>query len=697
MNRNTISLMAFLLLLSLPFGGPTTLCAEESQASYPLSAWPFVYHQTQKDRGETDVLWPFYRHEWRGTWERYAIRPLIYSTESDPSQDFTKTSVLWPLNIYERSGDKIAMNLTLYWYRNDPDHSYNIFFPVYWDGRGKDYSYFHLWPLYGEEHRASYTEYSTLYPFFRYGEDPGKDEVNLDLFWPFLNYQASPDYVSHRALPLYWYEKGPDTTGGFVFPYYWRNTPAYRAKGVVPLWYSSRGEDLATDVVFPLYYNRETKDTQLQLAFPLYGRWKSAETSLRTFFPLYLDYRQKDFGLKVGLPVYLDYRDPPASFTTVFPFYYRAVNASLPSEFTYYFPVYGMYRVGETYRRNLLFMPLYSQYRDEATQLAGWDVLWPMLNYESGPDRQSMRVFPLFWYTRSPEVKMTMGLPFYFSYEGPGSSYFHIIPFYGVNRKGSSFEQRFVLGPLYIDTQDPSRDLSRQDIVFPIYSRLKEKDTNRSWLFPCYYHRAKPDSHITFASPCLLPPYYVTYHDPKESFSHLWPFYGHLQRGTYGEDSVLWPVVRFGHDPATGENLYTVTPLWQHRKTPESTSDQSLVLHSYRHDEKQDKTKSAFIWLGNEDVAVLTYEREQDLKLKTRFLWKVVSYERTGQDSEEFRFLWRLVRKSSTPQSDVLELNPFYYRETDAAKGSYWAILGGLIGRETLPDGQTRMRYLWGL
>ena len=697
MTRYTVSSVALLICFSFLFGFPDMLQAENSQEPYPISAWPLVYHKVEQDRGETDILWPFYRSQWRGEWKRQAVRPLIFSTESDPSRDYKKTSVLWPLNVYEREGEKVSLTLTLYWYHNEPERFHRIFFPVYWNGRGEDYSYYHIWPVFGINRKASYTEHSTIYPFFRYGQDPINDTMSLDLFWPLLNYQSSPGYFSHRALPLYWYEKGIDTSGGFVFPYYWRNTATYRARGAIPLWYSSRGEDLATDVVFPLYYNREKNKDHLRLIFPLYGSWQNETSSLHTFFPLYWDYRREDFSLRTGLPVYLDFQDGPAFFTTIFPFYYRAGNTELPSEFTYYFPVYGTYRIGQTYNRHLLFMPVFSRYRNDATQRAGWDVMWPIFHHETGPGMRSFRVFPFLWYARSPQESMTIALPLYFSYAGEESSYFHIIPFYGLNKKGSSFEQRFILGPVYIDTQDPSRGLSRQDIVFPIFSRLQDNTLKRSWLFPCYYNREKPDSRITFASPCLLPPYYLTYHDDTQRASHLWPFYGHLQRGSYEEYSVLWPIMKFGSDSLTGEKTSTVAPLWWHRKSPEKTTDTSLVLHSYTRDTNLDTTKFSLIWLGNEDTGVFTYKRESDKTLKARFLWQVVSYERTGQETKEFRFLWRLIRKSTTPQKEVLELNPLYYRETDKEKGTYRAILGGLIGSETGPDGQKRMRYFWGI
>lgn len=306
---------------------------------------------------------------------------------------------------------------------------------------------------------------------------------------------------------------------------------------------------------------------------------------------------------------------------------------------------------------------------------------------------------------------MTIGVPFYFSYTGPDSSYFHIIPFYGVNKSGNGFERQFVLGPVYINTKDTSRGLSRQDILFPIFSHEQEKDTQRTWLFPLYYHRENPDYHTTLASPCLLPPYYYTHHDAAEKYFHVWPFFGHTQRGAYEEYSSLWPFIRFGKGPQDGKtltqvglfykektpdkSLYLIFPVWWHRQSIDMISDTSLVLHSYEHHKDIDETKSALIWLFKDDWAVFTYQRKGDQTLSTRFLWQVVSYEKTSPASSEFRFLWRLIRKSTTPQSDVLELNPFYYHETNTGKNSYWAILGGLIGQETMPDGSQRMRYFW--
>ena len=233
----------------------------------------------------------------------------------------------------------------------------------------------------------------------------------------------------------------------------------------------------------------------------------------------------------------------------------------------------------------------------------------------------------------------------------------------------------------------------------------------RSWLFPLYYHREDATSHMTFASPCLLPPYYYTDHEPNARRVHLWPFYHFSMQGDYREYGTLWPLVRYGKNDAEEvtrsqillfyhekdhENAFsTVFPLWWHQSSPQNSSDSTLLIHSYERDTEADETRFALIWILDRDYGVFTCRRKGDPDLEARFLHQVVSFERSGPDAREFRFLWRLVRKSSSSDRDVLELNPFYYRETDRERTSYWAVLGGLIGCRTTSDGKRTMRYLW--
>ncbi|HEY5649547.1 MAG TPA: hypothetical protein VIU33_08610, partial [Nitrospiria bacterium] len=180
----------------------------------------------------------------------------------------------------------------------------------------------------------------------------------------------------------------------------------------------------------------------------------------------------------------------------------------------------------------------------------------------------------------------------------------------------------------------------------------------------------------------------------------------------------------------TGKSTTTLFPLWWRHSETEKTRDLSLFLHWY--DRDIDRTRLSLGWVIPHYLSLIKYQkgdgvsehaffplygykrnlhqdslrvsllwplfsynREDKFTEQTGFLWKVVSYEKSGPDSSDFRVLWRLFRKSRTPTSKHLEFNPFYYYESEEGKGSYWAILGGLIGKETKENGETNMRWFW--
>jgi hypothetical protein len=80
--------------------------------------------------------------------------------------------------------------------------------------------------------------------------------------------------------------------------------------------------------------------------------------------------------------------------------------------------------------------------------------------------------------------------------------------------------------------------------------------------------------------------------------------------------------------------------------------------------------------------SMIYYERQKSL---TRYAFRPFLFSTEGDPEKDYRktsLLWPLVRFGSCPATRT------------SKTGSYWAILGGLIGRETSPDGQSRMRWL---
>lgn len=797
----------------------------------PITAWPIVYYRGEENFANADVLWPIFHYERKYGWQRYAFRPFIFATQKDALKDYRQTNILWQFVEYERDGSK---NLTrhifpLYWYRNSLSVKYNILAPLYWQGVIKEFSFFHIWPFFGVNRKEDFTEYSTLYPFFKYGFNQDLTEKNLDLFWPIFNYQKAKSYNSLSLFPLFTakndasrnyrhlnillvlsdYERENDEYTVNVFPVYWQarkenysylhiwpffgvsrdqNTKeystiypffrySYNSKNDAVNWYApwpivkfNRAPDLLyfhffplayishrrlskTDLIFPFYFKNEKDDQTLKFVTPLYLSWKTKEHSLKTLFPLYFDYQEDAFGVRVGLPFLFSFHKGPFSFSSFIPVYFHSADQELQSSFSYYFPLYGVYRRGDSVSRHLLLFPLYSKIEDKKISLKAWDFLWPFFHYESSPQTLYLRALPVYLRNRTAAYDFNTVIPFYWSFTGTGRKYLHIFPFYTQITKEDGYVKKFIFGPLYISTSDQRAGLSRMDILFPFFSSSLRKNERRSWLFPVYYHRRNPSESFTIGSLFLLPPYYYRKVRPEEKNFHLWPFYGRYQKSSYKEYSTIWPLFKFGHDsPQDYTNLNLLLfyrrregsdsktsffPLWWHETSAFQITDKTLFLYNY---DRAGRTKSLqLLWFLTPEVRIFNFESSPEksgssffplffysrqINLKSlQFLWfftpkvSIFNFEATPEnlrhsffplysykhsnikdkDSEvsEFRFLWRLIRDYKTKDSAIFEFNPFYYYERSAREGSYWAILGGLFGLETDVNHHKKIRLFW--
>jgi hypothetical protein len=292
---------------------------------------------------------------------------------------------------------------------------------------------------------------------------------------------------------------------------------------------------------------------------------------------------------------------------------------------------------------------------------------------------------------------------------------------------------------IYYHKRERDRSITN---VFPLYWSKAEGAKKRQLLIPVYYHREDEDSLFTFA------PLYYHRKEPGTDTVYVWPFYRRHEEGTYLEHGVLYPFIRFGRDPVRDVELdhfllyyhkrertasfSTVFPLWWHKEDEYSRRDATILLHWYERDVNRDETNLSLLWLIPPKLSLFRYHREAgashhrlfplysyshdrerdavrwsvlwfvlshrsegEFKQETAFLWKVISYEREDANTYDFRFLWRFIRKSQTATSSTFEFNPLYYHEEEEGKGSYWAILGGLIGMETTPDQRKKLRLFW--
>jgi hypothetical protein len=112
--------------------------ADAEEVSRPITAWPLLYHNVEQGRAETDALFSLYHYERKDSWTRYSFGYFIFATESDPAREFRKTSVLWPLGVYKREGERSSSHLfPVYWQKSTPERSYSVLLPFTGPGRVK--------------------------------------------------------------------------------------------------------------------------------------------------------------------------------------------------------------------------------------------------------------------------------------------------------------------------------------------------------------------------------------------------------------------------------------------------------------------------------------------------------------------------------------------------------------------------------
>jgi hypothetical protein len=756
--------LALLLALILPV--PAALSAAEPAAEdFPsVTLWPLVWHRESPEERVTDVLWPIYHKERQGSRERVALRPFLFSLETDPDREFRRLQVLWPLSRFEHKGD------------TERDYV----FPVFWQGHAEGRQWLHLWPLFGRSLQADGTRtLSTLYPFFQYASNEQNGAYSVDAPWPLVNRFRREGAEGGRVLPFWWRHKTAAADGGLLFPYLWYDTEEARRQAILPLWYRSRTADSRLSLLLPLYFSQEKEDSSRQLIFPLWYRSRAPDSSTELLAPFWFDHRWQENRFRTLFPLYWQQEDADSRFRLIVPLHGRHVgpetetSAWLPvyfhhrdrevqSDLVYYFPVYGRYTLRERVTRHLFLFPLYAHFVDLEQDHRSWNVLWPLFHYETAPEFYQAWALPFYWHSRSPAAERTMAFGLYWSNrrQDTGSTWLvpvyahlfspekeqrHVPLLYSTFRRADGYRKSLLLGPLYIATEDPKHERRQTDVLWPLISHKEEKEKSHTRALPFYWHTRRPERDFSLGSLALLPPYYLREETPEHSLWHLWPFFGKARQGSYEEVSSLWPLLRWGDDPAgdrrTRQFLLAYSlehgevhrsgffPLWHRRQEPGKVKTLSL-LHWNEKEAARDVSRFAILHLGDPDFSLFSLkhdgeksrhrlfplyrlarnEKNQSRQLsilgpvfsrrwspehsRTRLLWKTLYFEH-GPAKEESGLLWRLVRSYRDPDREIFEFNPFYYREKKADGEEYRSWLGGIFATRQREGEIGQHRLFW--
>ena len=536
-----------------------------------ITAWPLFYRTADAQSAETDILWPLLHYERNDSYERYAFRPFIFSTEHDPAKDFRKTSVLWPLSIREHT----------------PEQDWFHVFPVYWDVTARDYSVWALWPLYGRYTRGDYTERSTLWPLFAYGSDSSGREV------------------SHRALPFYWVDRTPDTSAGFVLPYFWSTTADSDTHGLFPLWFSREAgaEDLT--LVLPVYLGYDNADVGIRLGLPLYARYTSPETRFTVVLPVYwhsLD-TARDAEFTYGFPLYGTYRrgTSTSAHYLLFPLYSRLKDREQQLEaWDVVWPLFHYETSPDTL--DLRVLPLFWRSR---TPGHAWTFSLLSGSMQSG-DQERGWIVPFYYHSADAASSLTVGTlallpPYYVDWQEPGLARFHVWPFYGHDHE-PAWDEYSTFWPLFRFGASPDVRDSLTEVL--AYYRERRGDASSVGVLPLWYHQSSP-SQVTdlglflywyrdqppaqktsWSFLWILPPELsvVRYeHAPAYRRNAVFPLYGYERDDARDATkwSVLWPVVIYEKDATTRDFRF----LWRFVRRSEAPDSSIFEFNPFYYHE----------------------------------------------------------------------------------------------------------------
>jgi hypothetical protein len=687
--------------------------------------WPFFRWSRDpvKDNSEVNLFWPLFQHRTSPEFKHDRFLPLYAWTRTTAKEP---TSTL-PLGLYPP--------LPLFYRQTGDGFSYNRFFWLAWMTRnGESEHDFVLNYYYVQSSSENY--HTGLFPLWHRSRWPGH---KLDLA-PLYVYYANSDHEFRTVFPLWWEYRSPESSLKVGFPVY----------------YDYRTSSSTFTTFFPLYYHSTDAafGSELTYYFPFYGTYRRGETLKRhlLLFPLWSHLHDEATGLNAWdavwpffhyetapdrssirvLPFYWSRQAPDGGFAIGFPIYWH-FNSSESTQ-THVVPLFGHYEK-QDYRLNYVLGPLFIEQKDVGYHRL--DLLGGLFSYRRSDEDTQSHFFPLYW-----------------AWNSPGYGQRLLFPLFGTERASPTYSSIYFLGfqPSYSlveFTRDPSNDYSmtrflnvyfRSDLgghfgtVFPLYWNWGDRHQNNWMVLPLaaghsdsatgaydyaflgltgglslfgatrgsdydsqraliFYQRRTGDRHLRTVFPLFW-----QWWEPEVSDTYLFPLYS----STRDPDEHGWGLIGItptwsllSNTSEGGTSSSRLFPLYGVRSSTETTEVSVLgVWHgiSLFHYEKSDHS------VRHRFIPLYSYDRSGEdgapgYEKHTSVLWRVVYYEHEGEETD-FRFLFRLIRLHSEPQRSVTEVNPFYFKIT-RKDSSYWAVLGGLFGVETHPDGRRTYKFLW--
>ncbi|MBI4879467.1 MAG: hypothetical protein HY812_07375 [Planctomycetes bacterium] len=433
--------------------------------------------------------------EREGVDEKFNFWPLArYETVAEPPGH--TLDVLWPLAQFQRAGEASASRVLPFYVHKD-------------DGAGK--RFLNALLLYWQEINEPRSKVSrTLFPFLFYVRSPEEWETHV---WPLYGVRKyGPEDKRSRCdmaiFPLFDYDRRLDGSWSDldllgIGPVFSLFDSAYGApKGEGEAAVARRDIDVLQLLsgLFSVFTFRQRPLLEAQAlaegeqanaqAAPTAGGFTRESRFLDLFGALALFAHRSEHDAAA---------QPESRRAHFFPFYWHFRDQEKSTLFL--LPLFGREERGDTYTRTWIVPPLVSLEEDDAEEMSGVDVLWPLWRYESrgGSDPGwHLRALPLLWFTKRPDAQTSLILPIYYRIRDAENDYLHVVPFYGRHSEhGGLLRRTFIVPPFYIATRDEREHLTRRDFLYPLARFETSQAGTRNYALPFFYYRdAESRSHL---------------------------------------------------------------------------------------------------------------------------------------------------------------------------------------------------------
>jgi hypothetical protein len=680
----------------------------------------FRYWNTPEGLGHQ--LFPIYSYDHPSAeeWHWSAIFPAPISLYRHDHKGTATADRFYPIYDWARRGEARSLSLlgisdyAMFQQKSDPSQFAQRLFPLYgYKSAYENRTQLSLlglapradafaWSIY--EHGRSPTYLLTrLSPLYRFERNDETKEVSWSAL--FLYRHMETETLLRDAFPpLHEYERNDDT-----------GTTELSLLGIAPvtLFKRSTGPDERSSYLFPIYdHDRQGATSRLAMigwpkvgilpTFSLFEKEDSPSLTAHRLFPVYR-YRRNDEAKT---------RDWDAALL----WWHRQTEFHLRDIF---FPLTDVERDSETNssRLSLIGFPKFGDF--PALTLFSWEQS-PSLNthrffpsyqysYDQGEGIRAWSAFYLYWHHSDPTETRNTFFPLGSVKQKPSEEMWNVsvlgvapLSMIEISKSSTRIQNRFT--PLW----DYHKEGSRRGLSLVGYRRMslfsheETADAGSDHLFPLWLRTKSPTE-----STLIIFPLWSSFEDRstgERSLGVLGFGPGSLyyrKQSSAGISSRVFPAWSYQYEEATQESqtgVLGIPPIsfYYGRNSPTATESRLFPLFRYSSDRIKEESEFWFLW------PLFDHKAVQGRTTKTSFLWWLFEYRSPKADEWEYWVLGHrpiaAFMRTVTPTRTLVEINPIipgWRREYVEGVGTSWALFGGLIGMDAMPDGTHKLRLFW--